>query len=58
MSEDQRTARIDIGNERELLYWSRELRISVDELRSAVDEAGPLIEDVKAHLADKSTSGA
>ena len=49
---------IDIQNARDLEYWSKALRITVDELKSAVDEAGPIAEDVARHLAEKSTSGA
>jgi hypothetical protein len=50
--------RIDVEQETECTYWSAALGISVDQLKSAVDEAGPLVEDVKRHLDEKSLSGA
>ena len=50
--------RIDVEQEMQCRYWSEALGISIDQLKSAVDEAGPLIEDVKRHLGEKSLSGA
>jgi hypothetical protein len=50
--------RIDVEREAECAYWSAALGISIDQLKSAVDEAGPLVEDVKRHLGEKSLSGA
>jgi hypothetical protein len=42
--------RINIEQDHELNYWSRELGVSRDELRSAVQQAGPMVRDVRQHL--------
>lgn len=42
--------RINIDQDHELSYWSKELGVSRDELRSAVQQAGPMVRDVRQHL--------
>lgn len=42
--------RINIEQEHELNYWSRELGVSREELRAAVQNAGPMVKNVRQHL--------
>ena len=42
--------RINVEQDHELSYWSKELGVSRDELRSAVQQAGSLVKDVRQHL--------
>jgi hypothetical protein len=42
--------RINLEQEHEVSYWSKELGISRDELRRAVQQAGPLVKSVRQHL--------
>jgi hypothetical protein len=42
--------RINVDQDHELNYWSKELGVSRDELRSAVQQAGPMVRDVRQHL--------
>ena len=42
--------RINIEQEHELNYWSRELGVSREELRVAVQNAGPMVKNVRQHL--------
>jgi Protein of unknown function (DUF3606) len=42
--------RINIEQDHELNYWSKELGVSRDELRNAVKQAGPVVRDVRQHL--------
>ena len=42
--------RINIEQDHELSYWSKELGVSREELRSAVQQAGSLVKDVRQHL--------
>lgn len=42
--------RINIEQDHELSYWSKELGVSRDELRRAVQQAGPMVRDVRQHL--------
>lgn len=42
--------RINVEEDYELRDWAKSLGVSEDELRSAVAKAGPMVEDVKAHL--------
>jgi len=42
--------RINVEQDHELSYWSKELGVSRAELRSAVQQAGPLVKDVRQHL--------
>ena len=39
--------RINVEQDHELSYWSKELGVSRDELRSAVQQAGSLVKDVR-----------
>ena len=42
--------RINVEQDHELSYWSKELGVSRDELRNAVQRAGPLVRNVRQHL--------
>ena len=42
--------RINVEQDHELNYWSKELGVSRDELRRAVEQAGPMVRDVRRHL--------
>jgi hypothetical protein len=42
--------RINVEQDHELSYWSKELGVSREELRSAVQQAGSLVKDVRQHL--------
>jgi hypothetical protein len=42
--------RINIEQDHELNYWSKELGVSHEELRNAIKHAGPVVRDVRQHL--------
>ena len=42
--------RINVEQEHELSYWSKELGVSREELRDAVQQAGPVVKNVRQHL--------
>lgn len=42
--------RINVEQDHELSYWSKELGGSREELRSAVQQAGSLVKDVRQRL--------
>ena len=42
--------RIDVNEDYELSYWTKELGVSRDELKSAVQKVGPVAKDVREHL--------
>ena len=42
--------RINVDQDHELNYWSKELGVSRDELRRAVQHSGPMVRDVRQHL--------
>jgi hypothetical protein len=42
--------RINVEQDHELSYWSKELGVSRERLRQAVEQAGPLVKDVRQHL--------
>ena len=42
--------RINVEQDHELSYWSKELGVSRDELRKAVEQAGPVVKNVRQHL--------
>ena len=42
--------RINVEQDHELSYWSKELGVSREELCSAVQQAGSLVKDVRQHL--------
>jgi hypothetical protein len=42
--------RINVEQDHELSYWSKELGVSREELRSAVQQAGSLVKNVRQHL--------
>ena len=43
--------RINIDEEYELRYWSEKLDISPEQIQSAVAKVGPMVKDVRDHLA-------
>jgi hypothetical protein len=43
--------RINIDEEYELRYWSEKLGVSPEQLQSAVAKVGPMVKDVRDHLA-------
>jgi len=43
-------ARINTENDYELLYWTRQLKVTNDQLKEAVAEVGNEIEAVKVYL--------
>lgn len=42
--------RINIDQDHEMNYWSKELGVSREELRRAVEQAGPMVRNVRQHL--------
>jgi hypothetical protein len=42
--------RINVEQDHELSYWSKELGVSREQLRNAVQQAGSLVRDVRRHL--------
>ncbi|MDB5924884.1 MAG: hypothetical protein JWN13_3820 [Betaproteobacteria bacterium] len=42
--------RIDVHEDYELRYWTKELGVSPDELKSAVQKVGPSAKAVREHL--------
>ena len=42
--------RIDVGDEYELSYWSKELGVTGEALKSAVRQGGASLEAVRKHL--------
>jgi hypothetical protein len=42
--------RVNLSEEWELKYWTKELSASADELRAAVKAVGTSVEDVRARL--------
>jgi hypothetical protein len=42
--------RINVDQDHELSYWSKELGVSRDELRRAVEQAGPMVRNVRQPL--------
>jgi hypothetical protein len=46
----QDRSRINVHEEWELRYWTKELGLSADELRQAVAAAGPSVKAVREHL--------
>ncbi|MGZ4926420.1 MAG: DUF3606 domain-containing protein [Halobacteriota archaeon] len=43
-------SRIDVNEDYELRYWTKELGVSPDELKSAVQKVGPSAKAVREHL--------
>lgn len=46
----QDRSRINVNEDHELRYWSKELAVSEDQLRAAVKAVGVSVEAVKKHL--------
>jgi hypothetical protein len=42
--------RINLEQDHEVNYWSKELGVSREELRRAVEQAGPMVKNVRQHL--------
>jgi hypothetical protein len=42
--------RINLDQDHEVSYWSKELGVSREELRRAVEQAGPMVKNVRQHL--------
>ena len=42
--------RINVEQDHELSYWSKELGVSREELKRAVEQAGPVVKNVRQHL--------
>ncbi|MDR6936663.1 MULTISPECIES: DUF3606 domain-containing protein [unclassified Luteibacter] len=42
--------RINVNEDYEVQYWTKELGISREQLTEAVKRVGPIAEDVRAHL--------
>jgi Protein of unknown function (DUF3606) len=43
--------RIDIDEEYEVRYWSEKFGVSPEQIQSAVAKVGPMVKDVRDHLA-------
>ena len=46
----QDNQRINLDQDHEVNYWSKELGVSREELRRAVEQAGPMVKNVRQHL--------
>jgi hypothetical protein len=42
--------RINIGEDYEVRYWTRELGVTPEKLKETVREVGPMVDDVKRKL--------
>ena len=42
--------RINVDQDHELSYWSKELGVTREHLREVVRRAGPMLNDVRQHL--------
>lgn len=42
--------KVNIGQQHEVDYWTKELGVTEEELRTAVSEVGVMIKDIRAHL--------
>jgi Protein of unknown function (DUF3606) len=42
--------RINLEQDHEVNYWSKELGVSREQLRQAVQQAGPFVKNVREHL--------
>ncbi|NII53656.1 DUF3606 domain-containing protein [Luteibacter sp. SG786] len=46
-------SRINVNEDYEVRYWTKEFGISEDALRDAVKRVGPMVDDVRAELRRK-----
>jgi hypothetical protein len=46
----QDRSRIDVNEDYELRYWTKELGVTPDELKSAVQKVGPSVKAVREHF--------
>jgi hypothetical protein len=44
-------ARVNVNEDWEVRWWTKELECTEAQLRAAVKAAGPMVKDVRAHLA-------
>jgi hypothetical protein len=42
--------RINVGEDYEVVYWTRTLGVTREELEAAVSKVGPMVEDVEREL--------
>jgi len=42
--------RINLDQDQEMAYWSKELGVTRDDLCRAIQQVGPTVKDVKQHL--------
>ena len=42
--------RININQEHEVTYWTKELNVTPDELKKAIGVVGPMVKDVKKYF--------
>jgi Protein of unknown function (DUF3606) len=42
--------RINVHEDYELRYWTKQLGVTTDRLKDAVRAVGPMVRDVKSHL--------
>jgi hypothetical protein len=45
--------RINVNQDYEVRYWTKELGCTEDELKKAVKAVGPMVKDVRKHLGKK-----
>ena len=46
----QDRARIDVNQDHELRYWTKELGVDEETLKAAVSKVGPMVNDVRGAL--------
>jgi len=49
----QDDTRINVNQQHEVTYWSKELNVTPEELRKAVEQVGPMVGAVRKHLQKK-----
>lgn len=52
-SDDQQIAHIDVKEQPNLYYWCDELNLKAEELKDIVKQVGPLVHDVRLHMAKR-----
>jgi hypothetical protein len=50
----QDRSRINVGQEHELRYWSKELGVDEETLKATVQRVGPMVNDVRSALRGRS----
>lgn len=46
----QDDSRINVNQDHEVSYWTKELGVTADRLKEAVKAVGPMVKDVKKYL--------